>query len=188
MKLGKTLDVADRKAWRAWLSKNHSREKEIWLVYYRKSSGKPRMPYNDAVEEALCFGWIDSQVKGINSEKYAQRFSPRNPKSGLSEMNRQRILKLIAQKKMTRAGLDAVADSLAPGRLKIAPDILGPLKADKEAWKNFRKMPIGYKRIRIAFIESRRRHGKEMFGKSLANFIRMTAKNKRFGFVKEFRD
>jgi uncharacterized protein YdeI (YjbR/CyaY-like superfamily) len=58
MKLGRTLYLTNRKAWRAWLAKNHAREKEIWLIYYKKHSGKPRIPYNDAVEEALCYGWI----------------------------------------------------------------------------------------------------------------------------------
>jgi uncharacterized protein YdeI (YjbR/CyaY-like superfamily) len=66
---GTTLYVTDRKEWRAWLSKNHDKENEIWLIYYRKSSGKRRIPYNDAVEEALCFGWIDSINKNIDKER-----------------------------------------------------------------------------------------------------------------------
>jgi uncharacterized protein YdeI (YjbR/CyaY-like superfamily) len=91
MDIGKTLYVTDRKDWRDWLARNHMTESEIWLVYYRKLTGKPRIPYNDAVEEALCYGWIDSQQKGIDEERFAQRFSPRRPKSALSEMNRERI-------------------------------------------------------------------------------------------------
>lgn len=66
MKLGKTLYVTNRNDWRFWLEENHHKEKEIWLIYYRKSSGKPRISYNEAVEEALCFGWIDSTAKGID--------------------------------------------------------------------------------------------------------------------------
>ncbi|VVB83023.1 Uncharacterised protein [uncultured archaeon] len=108
MEIGKTLYVANRKEWRDWLKKNHDKEKEIWLIYYKKISKKPRIPYDDAVEEALCFGWIDSILKSIDEEKYAQRFTPRRLKSNLSELNRKRIVNLIANKKMTSHGLKAV--------------------------------------------------------------------------------
>lgn len=81
-----------------------------WLAYYRKSSsGKPWIPYNDAVEEALCYGWIDSSLKDIDDERFAQRFFSRRPSSALSEMNRERIKRLIKEKKMTATGLAAVS-------------------------------------------------------------------------------
>src|SRR5512136_1214620 len=128
MDLGKTLYVTNREQWRSWLAKNHDKEKEIWLVYYRKSSGKPRIPYNDAVEEALCFGWIDSIQKGIDSERFAQRFSPRKPGSNLSEANRERIRRLIEEKKMTPVGLAAVKDTYKPEeKLTVSDDILEAL-------------------------------------------------------------
>ncbi|MDD1744073.1 MAG: YdeI/OmpD-associated family protein [Methanomassiliicoccales archaeon] len=189
MELGKTLYLIDREDWRSWLAKNHDKEKEIWLIYYRKSSGKPRLSYNDAVEEALCYGWIDSIQKGIDSERFAQRFSPRKAKSVLSEANRERIRKLIKEGRMTQAGLDAVSDSFDPeeeskGTWSIAPDILSALKSNQHAWKNFQTLPEGYKKVRIGFIESRRRHGDEMFQRSLRHFISMTAKNKKFGIMK----
>jgi uncharacterized protein YdeI (YjbR/CyaY-like superfamily) len=92
MKLGQTLYVSNRKAWRAWLRRNHAREKEIWLIYDKKHSSKPRIPYNDAVEEALCYGWIDSTIKRIDHNRMAQRFSPRRAKSVLSETNKERVL------------------------------------------------------------------------------------------------
>jgi uncharacterized protein YdeI (YjbR/CyaY-like superfamily) len=189
MNLGKTLYVTNREEWRSWLAKNHNKEKEIWLIYYRKSSGKPRIPYNDAVEEALCYGWIDSILKGIDEEKFAQRFSKRKPTSKLSASNKERIRRLIQQKKMTVAGLNAISKIFDNSKDKkeqpvIALDILKPLKANKKAWKNFQKLPESYKRIRIGFIESRRRHGDEKFQKSLQHFIEMTAKNKKFGIMK----
>jgi uncharacterized protein YdeI (YjbR/CyaY-like superfamily) len=190
MNIGKTIYLTKRDEWRKWLVGHHKTEKEIWLIYYRKETGKPRIFYNDAVEEALCFGWIDSIIKSIDNERFAQRFSIRQKTSQLSEMNRQRVLKLISQKKMTNAGLDAIAhvfhaDEEQSVDLTIPPVILKPLKTNKRAWENFQKMPESYKRIRIVFIESRRRHGEEIFQKSLNYFIKMTAKNKRFGFVKE---
>jgi len=186
MELGKTLYAADRKAWRAWLVKNRHREKEIWLVYYRKSSGKPRIPYNDAVEEALCFGWIDSTVKQLDDEKFAQRFSPRRPKSQLSQANKERIRKLIAEKRMTKSGLAAIAHAFKPdSNFTIPPDILRALKENPDAWRHFQRLPASYVRIRIGYIESQRRHGREAFLISLRNFIRMTARNKRFGFIRD---
>lgn len=105
MKLGKTLYVTNRKHWREWLEENHDKKTEIWLVFYKKASGKPSIAYNDAVEEALCFGWIDSMEKGIDQERYALRFTPRNPKSKWSKSNIERVQKLIKEGKMTKAGL-----------------------------------------------------------------------------------
>lgn len=189
MKIGKTLYVVDRKDWRSWLAKNHDTKKELWLIYYKKSSGKPRIPYNDAVEEALCYGWIDSTVKSIDEEKFAQRFTPRKPASLLSEMNKERIRRLIKQKKMTCIGLKAVAKTFDQSKdhaekLAIAPDILKALKAYTQAWENFQKFTDGYKKVRIGYIESQRSHNDAMFQKSLQYFVKMTAKNKKFGMVR----
>lgn len=189
MELGKTLYVTNRKDWRSWLRKNHAKEKAIWLIYYKKASGKPRIPYNDAVEEALAFGWIDSTAKRIDEEKYAQRFTPRRKGSNLSQANIERVRDLIAKKKMTKAGLAAIAHAFDhnndnAGKFKIAPDILKEFNKDKVAWKNFQKFPKSYQRIRIGFVESRRRHGKEAFEKSLNNLIKMTTNNKSFGMIR----
>ena len=188
MQLGKTLYATERMTWRSWLAKNHDKENEIWLVYFRKSSRRRRISYNDAVEEALCYGWIDSNVKGIDDECFAQRFSPRKPTSKLSQMNRERIRQLIAKKKMAKAGLAAVAQVFDPAkeeRFIIPKDILDAIKKDKQVWRNFQRFPESYKRIRIAYIEHARRRGVEPFQRRLQNFIRLTAKNERFGFVKE---
>jgi uncharacterized protein YdeI (YjbR/CyaY-like superfamily) len=188
MEIGKTLYVTNRKEWRAWLAKNHDKEQEVWLIYYRKETGKPRIKYDDAVEEALCYGWIDSTAKKLDDERFVQRFSPRRKNSRLSQANRERIDKLIEQEKMTPAGLAAIAHVYRPnteihGSFVIPPDILKPLKANKQAWDNFQKFPETYQRIRIAYIDSRRRHSREMFEKSLNHFIKRTAMNKRIGFV-----
>jgi uncharacterized protein YdeI (YjbR/CyaY-like superfamily) len=188
MELGKTLYVTNRNDWRSWLARNHDKEKGIWLIYYRKSSGKKRISYNTAVEEALCYGWIDSIVKRVDDARFAQRFSPRRPESPVSEMNKERIRRLIKEKKMTPVGLDAVSKVFDKSkdekeRFTIAPDIMKVLKADVQAWENFLNFPEGYKKVRIGFIESRRRHGDGVFQKSLQHFMRMTAKNKKFGMV-----
>jgi uncharacterized protein YdeI (YjbR/CyaY-like superfamily) len=187
MEVGKKLNAKNRAAWRAWLKKNHATAPEIWLVYYKKGSGRPRVPYNDAVEEALCFGWIDSIVKPIDENRYAQRFSPRRPKSVLSAMNAERIRRLIAVGRMTAPGLAAVRKQLGDGATKARPrklpaDILAALRADASAWKNFRAFPESYKRIRIGWIDASR-HRPDVFAQRLRYFVRMTAANKRFGMV-----
>lgn len=99
------LYVKNRKDWRKWLKDNHNISKGIWLIYYKKHTRKPRIPYDEAVEEALCFGWIDSTVKRIDDERFMQKFTPRNDKSNWSELNKKRALKLIRQKRMTNAGM-----------------------------------------------------------------------------------
>ncbi|MDA8130138.1 MAG: hypothetical protein M0011_01405 [Elusimicrobia bacterium] len=101
--------MTTRKAWRAWLAKHHKSAQEIWLIYYKKASGKPSLDYGAAVEEALCYGWIDSVTKGLDKERFAQRFTPRRAKSVLCASNIERLNRLVARKKMTRAGLAAVA-------------------------------------------------------------------------------
>lgn len=194
MNIGKTLYARNRREWRAWLSKNHKTAGEIWLIYYNKASGKPRIPYNDAVEEALCYGWIDSIVKKYDKERAAQRFSPRNPKSNWSETNIERVRRLIKEGRMTKAGLAVFNDrtGVLTGKMKtgkdgkrrlvIPADILRALKKDKTVWQNFQKFPESYKRIRIGWIDASRNR-QEAFNQRLRYFLKMTAKNKRFGMV-----
>jgi uncharacterized protein YdeI (YjbR/CyaY-like superfamily) len=106
----KTLYVTNRTDWRSWLRKHHDREKEIWLIYYKQLTGKPRIPYEDAVEEALCFGWIDSTVKRLDQERYAQKFTPRRANSHWSVLNKKRAKKMIQAGKMTADKLDFPTD------------------------------------------------------------------------------
>ena len=186
MDLGKTLYVTNRKQWSSWLAKNHNTKKDIWLIYYRKSSGKKRILYNDAVEEALCYGWIDSIMKRIDEEKFAQRFSPRRPNSILSQLNKERIRLLVKQKMMKPVGLTAIQHvSFDPTRnikLKIASDILKSLKKDEKTWGYFQKFPESYKHIRIGWIEGARTRP-EIFKTRLTYFLKMTAKNKMYGTI-----
>lgn len=188
MEVGTTLYVTNRKQWRSWLSKNHATAAEIWLIYYRKESGKPRIPYNAAVEEALCYGWIDSITKPRDNQSWYQRFSPRRPKSILSELNKERVRRLIKAKKMTRFGLERIKLHLekktsAPKKFLLPKDILDVLKSDPVVWKNFRKFPAAYKHIRVGWIDGARKRPAE-FRKRLRYFIRMTAANKRFGTIR----
>ena len=185
MKLGKTLRVTNRKAWRTWLSQHHNKEREIWLVYAKQHTGKPRIAYIDAVEEALCFGWIDSTAKRIDEDFYAQRFSPRKSTNQWSQQNIERVRRLVKLRKMTPAGLAAIKNPgalLKSKKVEIAPDILRALQRDRQVWTNFQKFPDDYKRIRIAFIESRRKRGVAAFQRSLNYFLKQTKMNKQFVF------
>jgi uncharacterized protein YdeI (YjbR/CyaY-like superfamily) len=181
MRLGKTLYVKDRAEWRRWLRSHHKTAPEIWLVYYKKESGKPRIPYNDAVDEALCYGWIDSLLKPIDAHKYAQRFSPRKKTSRLSDMNRERVRRLIKSGRMTKAGLAAI-EHTGKGDSTLPADILARLKKDPATWRNFQRFPASYKRIRIGWIAAARPR-REAFNQRLRYFLKMTAQNKRFGMV-----
>jgi len=180
MNVGKTLYVTERQAWRAWLADNFDKEKEIWLIYPKKASGKPRILYNDAVEEALCFGWIDSTAKRIDDDRYAQRFSPRNPKSPYSETNKARLRKLVKEG-MVIPSVKAVIQDIIDEDSVVPSDILDAIKANKVAWKNFQKFSLQYRRIRVAYVEGARDRPDE-FKKRLNNLIKLTEKNKQFGF------
>lgn len=180
MEITKTLYVTNRKDWRKWLRQHYRTEKEIWLIYYKKETGKPRIEYNQAVEEALCFGWIDSTHKTMDESRTAQRFSPRKPGSPYSAANKERLRKLLKQGKVIKSIREKLGD-LADEKLEIAKDILDELKSNKEAWKNFHSFSDAYKRIRIGFIEGARKRPEE-FQKRLRYFIKMTEKNKLYGF------
>lgn len=180
MEISQTLYITDRKDWRAWLKKNYKSTPEIWLVYPKKATGKPRIEYNDAVEEALCFGWIDSIVKKLDEDHTAQRFSPRKPGAKYSQANIERLRDLVAKKKVIKEVAETLGEVLNQ-EFVIPPDILKAIQANQEAWKNFQEFSEPYKRIRIAYIDGAR-HRQEEFRKRLRYFIEMTEKNKVIGF------
>ncbi len=174
------LDVSKRREWRAWLRRHYKTEKAVWLVFHKKHTGRPRVSYNDAVEEALAFGWIDSTAKRIDEDRYAQRFSPRKAKS-YSEPNVARLQAMAAKGKIMPEVLEKVRPLLAEKPVRVPPDILAALKADPETWKNFRAFSDSYKRIRIGYLEGSRDRP-EQFAKRLRNFLKMTKANRLIGF------
>jgi uncharacterized protein YdeI (YjbR/CyaY-like superfamily) len=179
----KTLKIfyaRNRASWRAWLKKHYKTEREIWLVYFKKHTNKPRVAYNDAVEEALCFGWIDSTVRRIDEERYAQRFSRRNPATPYSQSNLERLGRLIKKRLVIKEVLAALP-RISKSEYRIPADILIAIKASKKAWTNFQGFSPSYIRIRVAFIDGARNRPVE-FAKRLRYFTSMTEKNKQFGF------
>ncbi len=158
------LYVSNRKEWRKWLKENHSIIREVWLIYYKKHTGKPRIPYDDAVEEALCFGWIDSTVKRIDDEKYCQKFTPRNLKSIWSEHNKKRVTKMIKQGKMTKHGMEKVKAAKKNGEwyktaeavkeFKMPSELTKLLSGNKKAWEFFSELSPSHKKQYIGWIAS----------------------------------
>jgi uncharacterized protein YdeI (YjbR/CyaY-like superfamily) len=175
------LDVAKRSEWRAWLRKNRKSAKEVWLVFHKKHTGRPRVVYNDAVEEALAFGWIDSVAKKVDADRYAQRFSPRRPGSSFSESNVARLRAMAKKGKIAPDILEIVRPLLAEKPLRVPPDILAAIKADRETWKNFQGFSKSYKRIRIGYLDGSRDRP-DQFSKRLRYFLKMTKKNRLIGF------
>jgi uncharacterized protein YdeI (YjbR/CyaY-like superfamily) len=114
MDIGETLYVTTREDYRRWLAKYHQTKKEIWLIQYKKATKKPSIDYVQAVEEAICFGWIDGFEKSMDAERYATRFTPRRPKSNWTETNRERARQMIAAGKMTQAGRAALPSDFEP--------------------------------------------------------------------------
>jgi uncharacterized protein YdeI (YjbR/CyaY-like superfamily) len=180
MEIGETLYVTNREDWRTWLEMNFDKQKEIWLIFPHKSSGKSRVSYNDAVEEALCFGWIDSTIKKFDEESSAQRFSPRNPKSPFSQPNKERLRWLMKKEKLHPSMVDLTNKNLEE-EFVFPPDIIEAIKRDKKAWENYRRFSPGYRRIRIAYIDTARKRPEE-FAKRLENFIEKTRQNKVIGY------
>lgn len=175
-----TLYVIDRNEWREWLINNFDTEKEIWLIYPKKSSNRPRINYNDAVEEALCFGWIDSKIKSLDNDNTIQRFSPRKPNSSYSQANIER-LKWLFEKNLIHPTVLVTIQPIINKKFDFPLDILYAIKEDDEAWKNFNSFSLSYQRIRIAYIDVARNRPDE-FKKRLKNFINKTKKSVMIGF------
>jgi uncharacterized protein YdeI (YjbR/CyaY-like superfamily) len=172
--------MTTRTEWRNWLRRNYKTEREAWLVYYKKGTGKPRIQYNDAVEEALCFGWIDSIARKLDDKSIIQRFSRRSLKSKYSQANKVRLRSLVKEKKVQKEVLESLGAILKEKHV-MPKDIILSVKTNRLAWKNFQKYSPQYQEIRIAFIDGARKRPNE-FSKRLNYFIKMTEENKMFGF------
>lgn len=121
--------------WRQWLMENHHSQASVWVIYYKKKSGKPSISWSDAVDEALCFGWIDSTRKTVDEHRFIQFFTKRKPKSVWSKINKEKVQKLIKEGRMTQAGLDSIERAKQNGSWNIldeAEDLLVPKDLEKE--------------------------------------------------------
>jgi uncharacterized protein YdeI (YjbR/CyaY-like superfamily) len=179
--------VTDRNEWRGWLEKNHDVVNEVWLIYYKKHTSKPRIPYDDAVKEALCFGWIDSIVKRVDDERYAQKFTPRKDGSRWSEAKR-RVKELMREGMMTEAGLAKVRAAKESGEwfksrlrkeFEVPPYMKKALTANKRALENFNKLAPSYKRNLVGWVSSAKRE--ETRKRRLKEAIRVLERGEKLG-------
>jgi uncharacterized protein YdeI (YjbR/CyaY-like superfamily) len=113
---GNPLHFTTTDEWRAWLLANHAAEKEVWLTFYKKHAATPSITFDEATDEALSFGWIDSSMKRIDDEKYVLRYTPRRKGSNWSERNMKRVAELIEQGRMTEAGLAKIEEAKKSGK------------------------------------------------------------------------
>ena len=173
---GSLFCSADRREWRRWLSEHFETAADVWFIFPMKGSGEPAMSYNDAVEEALCFGWIDSTIKHIDPLHRAQHFTPRNPKSPYSRPNIERLI-WLDERNMIHPKVRPSLESLITAEYVFPEDILAAVRRDGAAWENYVSFSEPYKRIRVAYIDAARNRPEE-FEKRLANFIRKTRENK----------
>ena len=172
-----------RQEWRNWLEKHHTSKPEIWLRTFLKATGQPSLPYDEMVEECLCFGWIDGIVKKFDADSTVRRHTPRRKKSFLSEMNRQRIWKLQAQGLMTPAGIAPIEAQIgSPDEPLVIPDwIAEQLRSDETVWQNFEAFPHFYKRLKVGWIVEAGQLRREEMEKRLSYLLKMTAQGKRYG-------
>ncbi|MCS6910127.1 MAG: YdeI/OmpD-associated family protein [Anaerolineales bacterium] len=175
-----------RAEWREWLERNHARAEGVWLISYKKGTGKPRFEYDEAVEEALCFGWIDSKPKKLDEERSMLWFAPRKPGTGWSKANKERVEKMIAAGKMAPAGLAKVEAAKRDGSwtaldaieaLEIPPDLEKALAANPKAQEYFAAFPRSAKRSILEWIANAKTP--ETRARRVVETARLAAKNIR---------
>ena len=168
--------TAKREEWRAWLEEHFETKKEVWFVFPMKGSGEDSLLYNDAVEEALCFGWIDSTIKHTDPLHRAQRFTPRRKGSSYSRPNIERLIRLEKQGLIHPKVRETVLPIInAP--FVYPQDIIDILRQDEAVWNNYQNLSEPYKRIRISHIDAARNRPAE-FDRRLNNFIAKTRAGK----------
>ena len=180
----KTLTVRGLQQWREWLEAHHAAEDEIWLVFPKRHTLAQSISYDDAIEEALCFGWVDSLVKRLDDDRYARKFTPRKADSRWSTINRQRYAKLKAAGRLAAPGLARAptkrsGDAPRPALSAVPPYIETRLKANARAWKFFEQLAPSYRRAYIGWIDSAKRE--ETRQKRLREAITLLAARQKLG-------
>ncbi len=182
------FQATTREAWRQWLQRHHDSSSGIWFISFKKTADKPRVSYDEAVEEALCFGWIDSKPQKLDAERYMLRFTPRKPGSGWSALNKRRIARLIQEGLMTPPGLAKIEAAKRDGswssldareRLDMSPELKKALAANPKARANFEAFSPGTRKGILWWIHTARRP--ETRQKRIEETVRLAAKNVRAG-------
>ncbi len=185
----KMLENTTKEKWRSWLKRNHSNAKEAWLVFYKKHTGKGKMTYAEALDEALCFGWIDGKLRRIDHEKHTIRFSPRRKGSVWSDRNARRVRKLIREGRMTPAGLSKIDEKTLrrqtsrngrPSlRFRISSEMKRRLMSNEKAWSNYCNLAPSSKEMYAFWLSSAKRP--ETKERRLKEAIALLKKNRKLG-------
>jgi uncharacterized protein YdeI (YjbR/CyaY-like superfamily) len=177
-----------RKAWRAWLTQNHEHRDEVWLVFYKRHTGKPTLSYNDAVEEAICFGWIDGVKQRIDAERYMHRFTPRMKDSNWSDSNKKRVERMAKAELMMPAGERAVQRAEISGTWKVLapqvdfempPELEARLNRNVKAKAAFEALAPSYQRQYVGWIASAKREDTRK--KRVAEAIKLLSRGEKLG-------
>ena len=178
-----TMDVRTRREWRAWLAEHHASSAGIWFVFHKKHTGVTSMPYEDAVREALCFGWIDSLVKRLDDDRYALKFTPRKPTSKWSDINRKRWAELESAGLLAAAGRAAAPTDNRYERRPSIPElpayVANAFKANAKAWRHFRGLARTHRRNFVVWIHIAKRP--ETRTKRIRESIALLAAGKKLG-------
>jgi uncharacterized protein YdeI (YjbR/CyaY-like superfamily) len=180
----KTVDVRTRRAWRRWLDEHHGSESAAWLIFHKRHTGIACMSYDDAVEEALCFGWVDSIIKRLDEDRYARKFTPRAPNSRWSTINRKRYADLKKRGLLAPPGLARLPTDRSGDPPKLSADVLPPyfkerLQANAAAWNYFHSLAPSYRTMYIAWVEAAKRE--ETRERRIRESIDLLAAGKKLG-------
>ena len=176
MNEGQIVFFADRQQWREWLMEHFETNEEVWFVFPAKASGEQGVSYNDAVEEALCFGWIDGRAGTLDEMHQLRRFTPRRKGSTYSQPNIERLIALDKQGLIHPKVRERVAEIIEKP-FTYPEDIIEAIREDETVWKNYQAFAEPYRRIRIAYIDAARKRPAE-FEKRLNSFLKKTRENK----------
>jgi uncharacterized protein YdeI (YjbR/CyaY-like superfamily) len=182
----KTVDLRSRARWRAWLEANHRSASEIWLVFYKPHTGTASIDYEDSVEEALCFGWIDSLIRRLDDDRYARKFTPRKAGSVWSDPNRERYAKVDALGLLADAGRERAPTAnrypKRPKRSSAVPAYIEKaLKADARAWATFERLTPRERILYVGWIDNAKRE--ETKARRIEKCVRQLAAGKKLGLV-----
>jgi uncharacterized protein YdeI (YjbR/CyaY-like superfamily) len=179
------LYFEDRDSWRAWLGENHDEVREVWLVFYKKHTGTACISYDAAVEEALCFGWIDSLIRRLDDDRYARKFTPRTDFKKWSASNLERVERLVASGRMTDIGLAKLDPGVRPQArpatqpLEIPPFFAAALAADDAAREFFDQLAPSYRRDFVGWVCSAKRE--ETRRRRLEEALELLRQKKKLG-------
>jgi uncharacterized protein YdeI (YjbR/CyaY-like superfamily) len=189
MIMKRELYVTNRDDWRAWLEKNHDAAKEVWLICYKKHSGKPGILYEASVEEALCFGWVDSIIRRLDDDRCARKFTPRKGASAWSESNKKRAEKMIRKGRMTKVGMIKIIEAQERGEWsrvrEVSKELVVPSFIQKALAKNekahafFRTLADSYKRQIVSWVSSAKKE--ETKARRLTEVISLLEKSQKLG-------